>query len=601
MERTVAPASREGSLHAWVRALERTTPLARNPSVTLPVVVENLAERFGTAPALLSDGESFTYRALAERVRRYARWALAQGLADGGVVCLLMPNRPEYLAIWLGITRVGGVVALLNTHLTGDSLARAITIVSPRHIIVAAELQGAVTEILPRLDRTVQCWVHGQHDRRFPRIDEQVCGYSAERLGALECRPTSLADRALHIYTSGTTGMPKAANVSHFRLMQWTHWFAGMMDTQPTDRLYNCLPMYHSIGGVVAPGAALLGGGSVVLRPRFSATRFWDEVVEWDCTLFQYIGELCRYLVNSPPSPRERAHRLRLCCGNGLGADVWDEFARRFGIPQVLEFYAATESNVSLYNCDGKPGAIGHIPGFLAHRFPVALIQVDLDTGEPLRDAAGFCRPSAIDEVGEALGKIVDDGSTPGSRFEGYTDAEASARRILHDVFVPGDAWYRTGDLMRRDAHGYFSFVDRLGDSFRWKGENVSSTEVAQAITACPGVAEAVVYGVRVPGTDGRAGMVAIVATEQFDLTAFRRHLVERLPAYARPLFLRLRDRFESTATFRPRTRELVGDGYDPARIGDPLYVDDPASQSFVKLDPVAFEAIQAGQVFRRA
>ena len=294
-------------------------------------------------------------------------------------------------------------------------------------------------------------------------------------------------DRALYIYTSGTTGLPKAANVSHFRLMQWSHWFAGMMDTRPNDRMYNCLPMYHSIGGVVAIGAPLVNGGSVVIRERFSASHFWDDVVEWNCTLFQYIGELCRYLVNSPPHPREAEHRLRLCCGNGLRPDVWEEFKRRFRIPQILEFYAATEGNFSLYNCEGKPGAIGRIPSFLAHRFPMALVKFDIETGEPIRNEEGFCIRCSANEVGEAIGKILDGGSSPGSRFEGYTDKEASDRKILRNVFMNGDAWFRTGDLMRRDENGYFYFVDRVGDTFRWKGENVSTTEVADDDLRVPG------------------------------------------------------------------------------------------------------------------
>jgi len=380
--------------------------------------------------------------------------------------------------------------------------------------------------------------------------------------------------------------------------MQWSHWFAGMMDTRPSDRLYNCLPMYHSIGGVAATGALLVNGGSVVLRPRFSARRFWDDVAEWDCTLFQYIGELCRYLLNTPPHPREAEHRIRLCCGNGLRADVWNEFTRRFRIPEILEFYAATESNVSLYNCEGKPGAIGRIPSFLAHRFPIALVKFEIETGEPVRNDEGFCIRCSTNEVGEAIGKIVDDGSSPGSRFEGYIDAEASDKKVLRNVFANGDAWFRTGDLMRRDEQGYFYFIDRTGDTFRWKGENVSTTEVAETISACPGVIEAVVYGVTIPGTEGRAGMAAVVVSERFDLVAFRRHLAERLPEYARPVFLRIRGEIETTATCRPKKQALSREGYDPAVIRDALYFHDHAREAFVTLDTALYERIQAHQAF---
>ena len=520
-----------------------------------------------------------------------------KGLAAGGVVCLLMPNCPEYMAIWLGITRIGGIVSLLNTNLTGDSLAHSINLVAPKHVIVGGDLVDAFAAVSPRLASGVKCWTHGQGNRSFPRIDHEIQRISEDRLQSSVCAPPSIMDAALYIYTSGTTGLAKAAKVSHFRLMQWSHWFAGMMDTRSSDRMYNCLPMYHSIGGVVATGATLVNGGSVVLRQRFSASHFWDDIVEWNCTLFQYIGELCRYLVNSPPHPLEAEHRLRLCCGNGLRPDVWDEFKRRFRIPQILEFYAATESNFSLYNCEGKPGAIGRIPSFLAHRTSVALVKFDVETGEPIRNEEGFCIRCSANEVGEAIGKILDDGSSPGSRFEGYTDKEASDRKVLRNVFVNGDAWFRTGDLMRRDEKGYFYFIDRVGDTFRWKGENVSTTEVTDTISAFSGLIEAAVYGVAIPGTEGRAGMAAVVVSEDFDLVAFRQHLSERLPEYARPLFLRIRGEIEMTATFKPKKQDLSCEGYDPNITADVIYFNDRVRQSFVKLDPVLYESLQTGNV----
>ena len=454
--------SSEGSnspLKAWVRALEITAPIARNTSVTFPVLIETLSDRFGAAPALLSDRDCLTYRALAQRVNQYARWAIEEGLAAGDVVSLLMPNCPEYMAVWLGITHVRGIVALLNTNLTDDSLAHSINLVAPKHVIVGADLVDTFAAVSSRLAPGVKIWTHGQGNHGFPRIDHEIQGVAGDRLQSSECALPSIMDTALYIYTSGTTGLPKGAKVSHFRLMQWSHWFAGMMDTRPSDRMYNCLPMYHSIGGVVATGATLVNGGSVLLRQRFSASHFWNDVVKWNCTLFQYIGELCRYLVNSPPHPREAEHRLRLCCGNGLRPDVWEEFTRRFRIPQILEFYAATESNFSLYNCEGKPGAIGRIPSFLAHRISVALVKFDIETGEPIRNEEGLCIRCSANEVGEAIGKILDDGSSPGSRFEGYTDKEASSRKVLRDVFVNGDAWFRTGDLMRKDLNRAISIL----------------------------------------------------------------------------------------------------------------------------------------------
>jgi fatty-acyl-CoA synthase len=582
---------------AWLRALERTAPIAGAPRRVLPVVVEELAAAFGEATALLSSGESLSYAALAARSNKYARWALAQGIAKGDAVCLLMPNRPEYMAIWLGIASVGGIVSLLNTNLSGPSLAHCINIVAPKRIIASSEFAGTVAAALPESAAVGKIWAHGAGCDQFPRIDLDVENRAGEPLDGPERRPLTIEDRALFIYTSGTTGLPKAANVSHFRLMQWSHWFAGMMDVRPGDRMYNCLPMYHSVGGVLATGAVLVGGGMVAIREKFAARDFWSDVVRFDCTLVQYIGELCRYLVQSEPSVHEGRHRVRLFCGNGLRPDVWDAFKARFRIPRIFEFYASTEGNVSLFNIEGRPGAIGRSPRYLAHRSSVELVKFDAGKEAPLRGGQGLCIRCATDEVGEALGRISAGSADIGSRFEGYTSTEASNEKILRNVFERGDAWFRTGDLMRRDAEGYYYFIDRTGDTYRWKGENVSAAEVSEAICAFPGVREATAYGVPVPGTEGKAGMVALAGSGALDLAALRDHLVARLPAYARPLFLRLRNEIDVTGTFKYAKADLVRLGYDPVRTADPIFFNDPERQEFVLLDQACYERIQTGKV----
>jgi fatty-acyl-CoA synthase len=579
---------------AWLRALEMTAPIAANPTRILPVVIDEIAGRQGDAPALLSDRETLTYQALAARANRYARWALAQGVAKGDTVCLMMPNRPDYMAAWLGITRIGGVVALINTNLTERALAHCIDIVAPRHVIVAAELIEAFAAAQPHLAALPGIWTHGADAAGGRRIDGDLARYADGALTNAEQCVVTIDDKALYIYTSGTTGLPKAANVSHARVLTWSCWFAGMMGTGPDDRMYDCLPMYHSVGGVVATGALLVSGGSVVIREKFSARQFWDDVARFDCTLVQYIGELARYLVNAPPHPCERRHHLRLACGNGLRADVWEAFRQRFAIPRILEFYAATEGNLSLYNADGKVGAIGKVPSFLAHRFPAAIIRLDPERGEPIRDVQDRCARCAADEPGEAIGRI--ERENPGGRFDGYTDAQASEKKILRDVFKPGDAWFRTGDLMRKDAQGYFYFVDRIGDTFRWKGENVSTAEVAGAIARCPGVLDATVYGVAVPGADGRAGMAALVVGDGFDLAALYRHL-ECLPDYARPVFLRIRTDLEITATFKHKKDELTRAGYDPVATNGEVYVRDGRLEAYVRMDAELFERIQAARI----
>jgi fatty-acyl-CoA synthase len=576
-------------LRKWIGALERSAAAARRPDATLATLVAERAALAPDAPALLSHDARMTYGTLAAQANRAARWALARGLRSGDVVCLLMENCPDYVAIWLGITRVGGVVALLNTNLAGEALAHCMRAAAPRHVIAGASLAGRVRTIAGDLGPEVTCWLNGADDPDFSRLDTSIERLDSGELDAAEMRPPAMRDIALLIYTSGTTGLPKAARISHARLVEWSQWFAGMMQVNPDDRMYNCLPMYHSVGGVVAVGALLVSGGAVAIRRHFSARSFWDDIAAFDCTLFQYIGELCRYLVNAPPHRLERAHRLRLCCGNGLRGDVWERFQARFAIPDILEFYAATEGNVTLYNCEGRPGAIGRVPGFLAHRVGIALIRTDPDTNEPHRDARGYCIACATDEPGEAIGRIR------GGNFEGYTDAAATERKILRDVFEAGDAWFRTGDLMRKDAGGFYFFVDRLGDTFRWKGENVSTAEVAGIIAACPGVIDAVVFGVIVPGADGRAGMAAIAADASLQLDVLHRHVAANLPDYARPRFLRLCGEIARTGTFKLSKAALAREGYEENDADDPLYVEDDARDTYVPIDAAMRARIAAG------
>jgi fatty-acyl-CoA synthase len=593
------PSSDLTYLRAGLRTLRRTAPIVRNPRRIFPIAIDELADAHGDKPALISTRETLSYRTLAERSRRYLRWALQQGIAKGDVVALLMPNRPEYLAIWLGLSRAGATVALLNVNLTGASLAYCIDIVAARHLIVAAELVAALDSTTGFLRVAPKIWLHGDPGPQAgrPRIDLAVAALDGGPLDAAERIDLTIEDKALFIYTSGTTGMPKAANINHYRLMLAAYGFCGVMDTRADDRMYDCLPMHHTAGGVVAIGATLVAGGSVFIREKFSAREFWDEVVTYDCTLFQYIGELCRYLVEAPPHPRERAHRLRLAIGNGLRPEVWPRFTARFSIPRILEFYAATEGNVNLFNFDGRPGAVGRVPWFLKRRFPIAIARFDIKGQKPIRNEKGLCERAAPNEIGEAVGQILSDPAKSNMRFEGYADTAHNAPKILRDVFTKGDAWFRSGDLMREDADGYFYFVDRIGDTFRWKGENVSTMEVAEIIGSFPGVREANVYGVEVAGREGRAGMAAIACAPGLDLAALHAYVAARLPDYARPLFLRVCETIEVTATFKQKKIGLAREGFDPDGIADEMFFDHPRMKAYVRLDGALYRAIVSGEV----
>lgn len=583
-----------------LRALKRTTPIAKNPNRTVRELFEDLAREHADRLALFSDNERLTYRELNGRANRYARWAQAQGFGKGDVVALLMPNRPEFVSVWLGVAKSGGITALLNTNLPGASLAHCLNVVGAKAVIVDASLLPLYEAARPHVPDSVKIFVHGENKQGdLPRVDAMIEGYSDADIPAAERPPLTINDGCLFIYTSGTTGMPKAANMNHYRVQLAMHGFSGVTGATKDDRMYDVLPMYHSNGGLGGIGAVLTVGGSCFIREKFSAREFWTEATKHKCTMFIYIGELCRYLLAAPPGPADRSHTIRMCFGNGLRPDVFEPFRQRFGIQQITEFYAATEGNITIFNFDSKAGAVGRIPKWMEHKFVVKIVRFDVGTESPVRGPDGCCIECAPDEVGEALGQILNDPSKPANRFEGYADKKASEQKILRDAFKPGDAWFRSGDLMRKDAQGYFYFVDRIGDTYRWKGENVSTTEISEALTGFPGVKEATVYGVSVPHMEGRAGMAALVVDDQskFDLDGFRAYMNAHLPDYGRPLFLRFQDHLEVTGTFKQRKVELVAEGFDTARTRDPIYFNDLRGNRLMPLDASLQGDIETGRL----
>jgi fatty-acyl-CoA synthase len=585
------------------RALRRARPIARHPDRTVRELFEDFCGRFGDRPALMSATEILTYRQLNERANQYCRWAQAEGIGRGDVVGLLMPNRPQFVAAWAGIVKAGGVTALLNTNLPGASLAHCIDTSQAKLMIVDAALLAQFETARPFLQNVPRIFVVGALPENAaadlmaltPLLDVFATGNPQGK----ERVPLTIEDRCLYIYTSGTTGLPKAANMNHYRVQLAMLGYAGLTNTSDKDRVYITLPMYHTVGGLCATGCVLVVGGSCYIREKFSAREFWADIIEHDCTMFAYIGELCRYLLAQPPAPTDKAHRIRICFGNGLRPDIFVAFRDRFGVKNILEYYASTEGNVTLFNFDSKPGAVGRLPKWMQRSFVVKIVKFDVETEMPVRGPDGRCIECGPNEIGEAIGKILEDPDKPAARFEGYVDRSSSEKKILRDVFAPGDAWFRSGDLMRRDELNYFYFIDRIGDTFRWKGENVSTTEVAEAISSFPGVREVNVYGVGLPLMDGRAGMAALVVDSiaRFDFAGFHAWLSDRLPEYARPLFLRFQDHLEVTSTFKTRKVELVSEGFDPVRVRDPLFFHDPRSGTFVPIDEVLYEDVISGKI----
>lgn len=582
-------------LDGLARTLWRVRKIDPDSDVLVCDDFEEAVDKFADHTALVFEGERYTYRQLDALANRFAAWGDAHGLKAGDTVAILLPNRAEYIPAWVGLAKIGVASALINNNLNGAALAHCLSISNADHVVTDTESLSAIETIRAGLPRPLKYWVidpeFAPSAERYP-LDLKEPKLAPERPAKSRRVGLKARDVALYIFTSGTTGLPKAAKITHMRAQLYMRSFAGATKANAEDKIYCVLPLYHATGGLCGAGAALLNGGTMVLRRKFSASHFWSDVIENDCTMFVYIGELCRYLVNQDPSPNDRAHKLRLAFGNGLRPEVWEEFQARFGVPRIMEFYGSTEGNVSMFNFDGQPGAIGRVPPYLQRSFAVRLVKFDVESEMPVRDANGMCVLCEVGETGEAVGLIKDDAR---HNYTGYADKAASERKILHDVIERGDSWFRTGDLMRQDKDGYFYFVDRIGDTFRWKGENVSTTEVAEAISRYPGVDEANVYGVKVGKLDGRAGMAAITPGDGFKIDGLRDYLVREVPSYARPLFIRIAPAIETTGTFKYRKIDLVNDGFDPARIEQALYFDDPEALRYVEITPDLYSKIQAG------
>jgi fatty-acyl-CoA synthase len=575
------------------RTLYRMRHVKPDSPITIADVVEGFARDKPDNLAILCEGRELSYRAMNEGANRYANWARGQGIGKGDVVALLMENRPEYIMAWLGLVKLGAVVALINTNLRGQPLAHSVGVARARHLILGAELAQTYFEAHALIEAPPVVWLTGGLAEGGEDLDVALAAAAATldpsvRAG-LVCR-----DLAFYIYTSGTTGLPKAANISHMRMLFMMYGFAGGLDANEHDRMYDTLPLYHSTGGICALGPAFTTGGTLILRRKFSVREFWEDCHSYRPTFFQYIGELCRYLLNAPPGPHEQDHAIRAITGNGLRPEIWSAFQKRFAIPKIVEFYGATEGNVSMLNYDGTVGAVGRIPSYMRAIMTTRIVRFDVENETPVREADGFCRECAPNEAGEAIGKITDEA---GHDFEGYTKKEDTRKKVLTDVFEKGDAWFRTGDLMKRDKYGYFYFVDRIGDTFRWKGENVSTNEVAEAFGVIDGIQEANIYGVKVPGMDGRAGMAALVTAPGFDVGGLAAKLAGNLAAYARPVFVRIRPAMEITGTFKLRKVDLVKEGFDPGTIDDPLYIFDSATQCYVPLTAALYAEVVSGRV----
>jgi len=577
------------------RLLRRIRVATPGSDRTVADLIERQAARTPERPAIFFEDRVVTFAEWERAANEVAHWALELGVRSGDAVALLMENRPEFLFVWAGLAKIGAVTALLNATQTGKALAHSISISGARHLILGCELGAAYQSAAPFLVQTPAVWTAGGSLAGTESLDPRLAAAPAQPIGREARAGLKGRDPCFLVYTSGTTGLPKAARISHARVFMMMNAFSALAKASAASRMYIPLPLYHTSGGICAIGAVLTVGGAVVLKRKFSVQNFWDDCARTGATHFIYIGELCRYLLNAPPHALERAHKLQAAIGNGLRPEIWMPFKERFAIPRIVEFYGATEGNVSLFNFDGRPGAVGRIPPFMKRAFHMRLIAFDVVAGVPIRDAAGRCRECRPGEIGEAIGRISDTATR--ARFEGYTAAGDTQKKILAGVFQSGDRWFRTGDLLRQDAQGYFYFVDRIGDTFRWKGENVATSEVAEALSLVPGIGEANVYGVAIPGLEGRAGMAALTVNGELDLDLLADRLVAALAPYARPVFLRVTGEMDATATFKHKKVDLAREGFDPAATRDALYFRDPEAGRYLPLDAERYRAIVAGRV----
>ena len=557
--------------------------------------LERRVDQFGPNLAFIEDDRTLTYDEFEIYANRVANWAISEGCKPGDTVAVFARNRLEYVAIWFGLSKAGIIPALLNFQLSGNALAHCLNISDSQILILDHELTEAWQAAKPEVKNKLKVVAAFGDMPDYESFDLAISNTPPHRPKKAIRQGIKAGEQCMKMFTSGTTGLPKAAKVTHVRAQNYMRGFAAGSDSGPGDRMLMVLPMYHATGGLCGVGAAISKGGAVIVRPKFSASRFWDEAIEFKATMFMYVGELCRFLLTTPPHPKERSHGIKWIIGNGLRPEVWEGFVSRFNIPHVIEFYGATEGNVSLINVDGQVGSVGRVPEYLKWKFNCDIIRYDVETNVNVRSSDGFCIGVDPHEVGELIGEIRSD--DPRFRFDGYETKEATQKKILRDVFKKGDAWFRTGDLMKRDELGNYFFMDRVGDTFRWKAENVATGEVAAVLSKFPGITQANVYGVQVPGYDGRAGMAALVAETEPDLEALMAHVEKELPHYARPVFLRLSNESETTSTFKFKKTNLVKAGFNPANIAEPVFIAHEKRGRYVALDESVYERVIEGEI----
>ena len=561
----------------------------------LGIAFEKAVKRNPQGIALLFEDQSYSYRALNEWANQIAHYYLSLGAKKGDVIAVMVENRPELIATIVALAKIGVTIALVNTSQVGKVLAHSINLVNPIAVIAGEEVRAAIDEARPELkvpqDRFH--WFADQETRKhagtapkgYVNLAQQIDQFP--KFNPSTTRTVTGKDGLFYIYTSGTTGLPKAVIFTHSRWTLAYGTYGHILNLGKDDVMYVTLPLYHATGVVVCWCGVIAGSATLAVRRKYSTSAFWKDVQKFNASAIGYVGELCRYLIDAPTTELDRAHRVTKMIGNGMRPNIWGKFKERFGVQEVLELYASSEGNVGFSNIFNFDNTVGFSPT------PYAIVEFDKEKNELVRDKKGHCKKVKTGEVGLLIGKI-----TSRSPFDGYTDPEKNKSVILKDVFTKGDSYFNTGDLVRDIGFRHAQFVDRLGDTFRWKGENVSTTEVENMVCEYHKIAEAVVYGVEIPNTNGRAGMAAITLVDgeelnEADLSAMVNVFKKCLPSYAIPVFLRVQAKVETTGTFKYQKNKLKEDAFDPSKTDERLLVLLPGATAYCDVNAEIFNNIQ--------
>lgn len=587
-----------GELRYLIPVMRYKFPDPDDPA-SLAHTFQDTTNRFAERPFLYFEDEMWTYADTNKAANILATYLTSTGVKHGDRIVLFMENRPSFVISLLALNKIGAIAVLINTSLTGDPLIHCINSSDSVKCIVGAEQADALEDVLDQINITKQedfLWSKDTDQYSLPdwAIDLQAQLDNSNDKNLDETNSVKAKDVACYIFTSGTTGVPKAAICPNQKLIAASIniKMAGYRINEK-DCMHNSLPLYHSTGLMLGLCAVVQAGASTFIKRKFSATSFWDEVQKYNTTALVYIGELCRYLANSEPRQAEQNNPLEVMVGNGLRPDVWDTFKDRFQVNRIVEIYGASEGNALFMNLLNKNKTIGMTNA------DVALIEYDVAEDEVLKTDDGFCKRILNHDPGLLIVRIG-----PNAVFNGYTDAQATEKKILRNVFDEGDAWFNTGDLIKTVDVGYslgkthYQFVDRIGDTFRWKSENVSTNEVGEILNGYKDVNMSNVYGVQIPGCEGRAGMAAfsLEDAETFDWQAFSDYVENSLPKYARPLFIRIIQEMDTTGTFKLKKNDLRNEAFDIGKVSDPIYCLKPNSSNYVALDNEWLQTINSEQ-----